>query len=83
MMALATVTSKGQVTIPKAVREKLKIGTGDKIEFIFTDDRSALIRPVSKSVDDLFGKLAQPGRKCVSVEEMNAAIVRKIKADFS
>jgi antitoxin PrlF len=82
-MALATITSKGQITIPKSVREKLMLDTGDKIEFIFTNNREALIRPVSKTVDDLFGRLHKKGRKAVSPEEMNDAIARKIRADFS
>ena len=82
-MALATITSKGQITIPKAVREKLMLGTGDKIEFIFTKNREALIRPVSKTVDDLFGRLHKPERKTVSIEEMDAAIARRIMTDFS
>lgn len=82
-MALATITSKGQITIPKGVREKLMLGAGDKIEFIFTNEREALIRPVSKTVDDLFGKLSKPGRKAFSIEEINEAVARKLKADFS
>ena len=82
-MALATITSKGQITIPKAVREKLMLGTGDKIEFIFTKNREALIRPVSKTVDDLFGRLHKPERKTASIEEMDAAIARRIMTDFS
>ena len=81
-MALATITSKGQITIPKAVRERLMLDAGDKIEFVFTKNREALIRPVSKTVDDLFGKLSIPGTKTVSIEEMDAAIARKIEAEF-
>ena len=81
-MALATITSKGQITIPKAVRERLMLDAGDKIEFVFTKNREALIRPVSKTVDDLFGKLFIPGIKTVSIEEMDAAIARKIEAEF-
>ena len=82
-MTLATITSKGQITIPKKIREKLMLGTGDKIEFVITDDRSALIRPISKSVDELFGKLHKPGRKAASIEVMNEAIAQKVKAGFS
>jgi AbrB family looped-hinge helix DNA binding protein len=81
-MSLSTITSKGQITIPKEIREKLMIGTGDKIEFVLTSDREALIRPVSKKVDELFGKLHKPGMKAVSIEAMNKAIARKLKADF-
>ena len=82
-MVLATITAKGQITIPKSVREKLMVGTGDRLEFICTSDREALVRPVSKKVDDLYGKLHSKGKKVVSIEEMNAAITQKIKADFS
>lgn len=81
-MSLSTITSKGQITIPKDIREKLMLGTGDKIEFVLTSDREALIRPVSKKVDELFGKLHKPGMKAVSIEAMNEAIARKLKADF-
>ena len=56
-MSLATITTKGQVTIPKAIRDSLKITAGDKIEIIMTSDRDALIRPISKKVDDIFCRL--------------------------
>ena len=73
-MALATLTSKGQVTIPKIIRESLKLNTGDKIDIIITEKRAAIIRPVSKKVDDIFCKLHKPGRKAVSLEAMDDAI---------
>ncbi len=69
-MALATLTTKGQVTIPKAIRDSLKLSTGDKIELIVTDKREAIIRPVSKKVDEIFCKLHKPDRKAVSLEAM-------------
>jgi AbrB family looped-hinge helix DNA binding protein len=83
LMVVSTITSKGQVTIPKEIREKLMLATGDKIEFVLTNDREVLIRPVSKKVDDLFGKLHRPGMKAVSIEAMDEAIARKLKAEFS
>ncbi len=78
-MALATLTTKGQVTIPKQIRETLKLHTGDKIEIIVTKNREALIRPISKKVDDIFSKLYKPTRKSVSVESMNDAIKNRMK----
>jgi AbrB family looped-hinge helix DNA binding protein len=36
-MTLATLTSKGQVTIPKQVRDSLRLHTGDKVEFVITE----------------------------------------------
>ena len=82
-MAASTITSKGQITIPKAVRDALKLNAGDKIEFVVTDKREALIRPISKKVDDVFGILHKPDQKKVSIEEMNEGIRQKMKERFS
>ncbi len=81
-MALATITTKGQVTIPKRIRELLKLHTGDKIEIIVTDKREAIIRPISKKVDEVFCKLHKSDRKTVSVEAMNDAIRNRMKDKF-
>ena len=81
-MALATLTTKGQVTIPKIIRESLKLNTGDKIEIIVTAKREAIIRPVSKKVDDIFCKLHKPGRKAVSLEAMDDAIRNRMRDKF-
>lgn len=82
IMALATLTTKGQVTIPKMIRESLKLSTGDKIEIILTEKREAIIRPVSKKVDDIFCKLHKPGRKAVSLEAMDDAIRNRMRDKF-
>jgi len=82
-MALATLTTKGQVTIPKKIRELLKLHTGDKIEIIVTEKREAIIRPISKKVDEVFCKLQQSGRKTVSIEAMNDAIRKRMKDKFT
>jgi len=81
-MALATLTNKGQVTIPKAVRVSLGLHTGDKLEFVIAESGKAYIRPVTKKVDDVFGRLHKPGRKAVSVEEMDTSIKQKMQAAF-
>ena len=81
-MAQATLTSKGQITIPKNIRESLQIQVGDKIEFTITSDNEALLRPITKRVDEVFGKLHTPGRKPVSVEKMDAKIKQKVRASF-
>ncbi len=76
-MALATMTSKGQVTIPKSVRDRLNLRSGDKIDFRIEDDGTVVIRPLSKRVDDVFGMLASSkNRKAVSVAEMNRRLRR-------
>ena len=78
-MALTTLTSKGQVTIPKVVRNALKLNTGDKIEIIVKNGREAIMRPITRSVDEVFCKLQKAGRKVISIEEMDAAVKRKIR----
>jgi len=81
-MALATLTTKGQVTIPKKIRDSLKLHSGDKIEIIVTEEREAIIRPISKKVDDLFCKLHKTGQKAVSLEALDKAIRNRMKDKF-
>jgi len=81
-VTLATLTTGGQVTIPKKIRESLRLHTGDKIEIIVTDKREAIIRPVSKKVDDVFCKLFRPGRKAVSPEAMDDAIRNRMRDKY-
>ena len=81
-MALATLSTKGQVTIPKKIRESLKLHTGDKIEIIITEKREAIIRPVSKKVDEVFCRLHKPGRKAVSLGAINNAVKNRMKDKF-
>ena len=82
-MAQATLTSKGQVTIPKEIRELLKLHTGDKIEIVVTGKREAIIRPISKKVDDIFCKLHNPDRKPVTLEAIDDAIRNRMQDKFT
>ncbi len=67
-----TITSKGQVTIPKMVRSKLHLKTGDKLEFILHQNSVEII-PIGGSVKDLKGMVAKPDR-VVSLDEMDRVI---------
>jgi len=80
-MTLATLTNKGQVTIPKAIRESLGLHPGDKIEFVVLENGKSYIKPITKRVDDVFGRLHKPGMKPVSVDEMNEKLRQKMRAD--
>ncbi len=66
------MTSKGQVTIPAEVRERLNLIPGNKIEFI-PYDQYMLVIPLNQSVKDLKGILPKP-KKALSCEEMNNII---------
>jgi antitoxin PrlF len=76
-MPTATMTSKGQVTIPKAVRDLLRVDAGDQIDFVVTDRGDVMVRGVSIDVRELKGLLKRPRRRAVTVEEMNKAILRQ------
>ena len=71
-MTTATLTSKGQVTIPADVRQHLGLEAGDRIEFIQMDGGYA-IKPAIDDVRSLKGLLRKPA-KPVSIDDMNAAI---------
>lgn len=75
-MATATITTKGQVTVPVAVRDALGIGAGDRVEFIeVAPGRYELVAatvPVT-ALKGMFGK----SRKIVSIEQMNAVIAER------
>lgn len=73
-MPRATITSKGQLTVPKEVREALKVQTGDQVEFILQAPGRVLLRPATVSVKQLKGMLARPGQRALSIEEMNEVI---------
>ncbi|MBC5823524.1 MAG: type II toxin-antitoxin system PrlF family antitoxin [Candidatus Eremiobacteraeota bacterium] len=74
-MAASTVTSKGQTTIPKAIRNRLQLKTGDRIEFIEENGKIVMI-PMTVPVAKLIGILPKP-RHRVSVEDMARAIRRR------
>ncbi len=72
-MTEATITSKGQVTIPKAVRDALGLQPGDRIDFVDTD-RGCLIVPVKRDLRSLRGMFKGRRKKPLSIDEMNALI---------
>lgn len=76
-MPSATLTSKGQITIPKAVRDRLGLEAGDQLEFVFEaqGDR-VVLRPGNRDAGRLKGLLHAPGRHPVSIREMDEAIRR-------
>lgn len=72
-MATATVTSKGQVTIPKEIRDYLKLKKGGRLEFLVDPEGGVRIAPATAEARQLKG-LISPGKKGVSLAEMQAAI---------
>lgn len=75
-MTTATVTSKGQITIPANVREALHVGTGDRVEFVQIEPGRYEFIAATRSVTELKGMFGKP-TKSVSIEEMNAAVAAR------
>ncbi|MEF8702301.1 MAG: AbrB/MazE/SpoVT family DNA-binding domain-containing protein [Candidatus Accumulibacter sp. UW26] len=75
-MSTATLTSKGQVTIPAAVRAALGVDTGDRVEFIESAPGHFELVAATQSVTALKGLVRKPARP-VSIADMNAAIARQ------
>lgn len=69
----ATLTSKGQITIPKPVRDALHLRTGDRVEFVLDADGTVRLLPITSSVTALKGMLPKPA-KPVSLAAMDRAI---------
>jgi antitoxin PrlF len=73
-MPAATLTSKGQLTLPKTVRDHLRVATGDAVDFIIGADGEVRVRAGDVDVRDLRGLLHKPGRRVVTLEAMDEAI---------
>jgi len=67
----ATLTSKGQTTIPKEIRDGLGMKPGDRITFTLLPDATVLMRLKSRSLTELAGMLHKKGRKPVPIEQLS------------
>lgn len=78
-MPEATVTGKGQVTIPKSVRDLLNLRPGDRIRFLVEADGTVRLESLARTVDEVFGFLSSPERQAVAVEEMKIRLRRAVR----
>jgi antitoxin PrlF len=75
-MRYSTMTSKGQITVPKAIRDALKLETGDRVQFRLRDDGVVEMLPETGNLIALFGILKPLNGEHVTVEGMERAIRR-------
>ena len=68
----SAITSKGQATIPKAIREHLRLKPGDRVKFFVHPDGSVVLLP--KLPASALRGIVQAGRRPVTIEEMNEAV---------
>ncbi|MEZ5536328.1 MAG: AbrB/MazE/SpoVT family DNA-binding domain-containing protein [Thiolinea sp.] len=81
---VSTMTQKGQVTIPKSIRNNLHLVTGDKVEFVLNDRGEVTLKPVTCKVSDVAGRLSKYKKsRPVTIEEMDQAVARYIRDQAS
>jgi AbrB family looped-hinge helix DNA binding protein len=78
-MSTATLTSKGQITIPVEVRNHLKVDAGDRVEFVLIAPGRYEFMAANSEVSALKGMFG-PAKQAVSIEAMNAAIAERASA---
>ncbi len=79
-MSVATMTSKGQITLPRDVRDDLNLKEGDRVSFEKIGE-SYVLRPQNKSVMELAGILHVPGEKALTIEEMGDKLGEALAED--
>lgn len=74
---MATMTSKGQMTVPRAIRERLRIGPGDRLHFMVNDQGGVVVRPAKGDISSLRGLVAasRSKKRVVKVADMEGAIL--------
>ncbi len=71
MSTESTLTSKGQTTIPKPIRDSLRMKTGDRMSFTLMPDGVVIMRVKNKRLADLAGVLYKKGRKPVPIDQLS------------
>ena len=77
-MKSATITSKGQITIPKEIRDYLKLEIGSKIGFVIDENGTVKVVPLNVPVTSLSGMLRRPGLAAATIEDMESAIAQGV-----
>ena len=80
-MAVTTVTSKGQITLPKEVRDHLHIREGDRLDFQIEENGSVRLAPVSGSVRDLYGCLRRADIPSPSLQDLEEELMNSLATD--
>lgn len=73
-MPATTVTSKGQVTIPKAIRDAMGIRAGDRVRFVQREDGTVVVEPETIDVRSLYGRLRRYASGATTAEEMDEIV---------
>ena len=77
-MPVATLTSKGQITIPLPVRERLRLRAGDRVDFVFEADGRVSLEPRRIPFETLRGVLRDRRKKPLGPREIDKAIQKAV-----
>ena len=78
-MPASLITSKGQTTIPKKIRNLLHLRPGDRIDFVVEESGRVVLEPATHDINDLEGMLHRPGMKALSDADMKRAVVKRFR----
>jgi AbrB family looped-hinge helix DNA binding protein len=67
----ATLTSKGQTTIPKQIRDSLGMKAGDRMTFTLMPDATVILRVKNKKISDVAGMLHKKNRKPLPITALS------------
>lgn len=78
MAAHSTITAKGQTTVPKEIRDRLKLKPGDRIEYVVDEQGRVILKARNLRAVDLAGFLGKPPGGPLTIEEMDDAIAAAV-----
>jgi antitoxin PrlF len=81
-MPIATITSKGQVTIPAGIRAQCRLQEGTRVDFRAEEDGTVRLVPMTKAIGDVAGILWRPGVRSIPAGEMRPLAGEAIAADW-
>ncbi len=84
LLMQTTLTTKGQATIPKGVRDHLNLKPGDKVEFVLSETGEVVLKSRGHNLLDLFGMLKGKGvnKKALTVEQMHEEVSEGVNQKF-
>lgn len=77
-MPRSTITSKGQITIPKQVRDEMGLKAGDRVDFVKDRAGRMMLRPINTDFRSLKGMIKSPFNRPITLKEMDEAIARGV-----
>jgi AbrB family looped-hinge helix DNA binding protein len=77
-MPRSTLTSKGQITIPKQVRDEMGLKPGDRVDFVRDRAGRTILQPIATDFRSLKGMIKSPLKRPITLKEMDKAIARGV-----